>query len=376
MKKKENKSYLTLIWVLLILLGFSYGIIAGVFQLPPYKTLNIAYKKFFTDEFSRLEKIDKLFLETDINSLIKIKSKNDIEEKRSELIDYIWSSQGFPKILPDSIEKDVDDKNFNNLKNLERIDKITINMDYGVNSVAYHFIPKQKNNKLIIYHQGHEGVFVKGETTIQFFLDKGYSVVAFSMPLLGMNSQPVIDTKFGKIRFFSHNQFALLESNKLSPIKFFVEPVAVSLNYIEKNYDYGSVAMTGISGGGWTATLYAAIDPRVQKSYPVAGTLPIFLRGEDDLGDYEQIVPGLYEIADYLDLYILGSYGDGRKQLQILNKYDDCCFAGVKYQLYKDKVKETLKKLGYGNFDVYLDESHYDHKISDNALGVIFNDLE
>ena len=375
MKKKENKSYLTLIWVLLILLGFSYGIIAGVFQLPPYKTLSIAYKKLFTDDFEKLEKIDQLFLETDIDSLIKIKSKNDIEEKRSGLIGYIWSNQGFPKTLP-NIEKGIDDKNFNNMKNLERIDKITINMDHGINSIAYHFIPKQKNNKLIIYHQGHEGFFAEGKPTIQFFLEKGHSVVAFSMPLLGMNSQPVIDTKFGKIRFFSHNQFALLESSRLSPIKFFVEPVAVSLNYMEKNYDYGDISMTGISGGGWTTTLYAAIDPRVQKSYPVAGTLPIFLREKNDLGDYEQIAPELYGIADYLDLYILGSYGDVRRQLQILNKYDSCCYAGIKFQLYENKIKEVLEKLGNGIFEVYSDESHYGHKISDKALNVIFNDLE
>lgn len=375
MKKKRNKQYMAVIFILLLLLSFSYGIIAGAFQLPPYKTLNIAYKKLFTDEFGRLEKIDQLFLETDIDSLIGIKSKNNIEEKRSEIVGFIWNNQGFPKTLP-NIEKGIDDKNFNDIKNLERIDKITISMDYGINSVAYHFIPKQKNNKLVIYHQGHEGFFAKGETTIQFFLENGYSVAAFSMPLFGMNSQPVIDTKFGKIKFFNHNQFALLESSKLSPIKFFVEPVAVSLNYIEKNYDYGSVAMTGISGGGWTTTLYAAIDPRVQKSYPVAGTLPIFLREKNDLGDYEQIVPELYGISDYLDLYILGSYGDGRRQLQILNKYDGCCFAGVKYQLYEDKIKETLEKLGAGSFEVYSDESHYEHKISDKALNVIFNDLE
>jgi len=375
MKKKENKQYMAVIFILLILLGFSYGIIAGAFQLPPYKTLNIVYKKLFTDEFGRLGKIDPLFLETDINLLIKIKSEKDAEEKRGELIGYIWGNQGFPKALPGNIEKGIDDKNFNSLKNLERIDKITISMDYGFNSIAYHFIPKQKNNKLIIYHQGHEGFFVKGKPTIQSFLDKGYSVMAFSMPLLGMNSQPVVDTKFGKIKFFNHNQFVFLESDKLSPIKFFVEPVAVSLNYIEKNYDYGSIAMVGISGGGWTTTLYAAIDPRISKSYPVAGTLPIFLREKDDLGDYEQLVPELYRIADYPELYILGSYGDERKQLQILNKYDGCCFAGVKYQLYEDKIKETLEKLGNGNFEVYSDESHYEHKISDKALDIIFEDL-
>ncbi len=371
--KKKNKVYLIIVFISLIL-GFSYGIVAGAFQLPPYETLNIFYKRFIAKEFDKFEKIEPLFLKTDVDSLISINSKNDIDTKRREVIGYIWNNQGFPKALP-IVEKGIHDKNFNSLENLERMDKITINMDYGINSIAYHFIPKQKNNKLIIYHQGHEGFFIKGKPTIQFFLEKGYSVIAFSMPLLGMNSQPVIDTKFGRIKFFSHNQFVFLESDKLSPIKFFVEPVAVSLNYIEKNYDYEDIAMIGISGGGWTTTLYAAIDTRIQKNYPVAGTLPIFLREKNDVGDYEQNVVELYRIADYLDLYILGSYGENRKQLQILNKYDSCCFAGIKSQLYEDKIKETLKKIGAGSFKLYLDDSHYEHKISDNALQIIFNDM-
>ena len=45
--------------------------------------------------------------------------------------------------------------------------------------------------------------------------------------------------------------------------------------------------MVSISGG-WTTTVYAAIDPRVTRSYPVAGSLPIPLRVDvRDWGDWE-----------------------------------------------------------------------------------------
>ena len=36
--------------------------------------------------------------------------------------------------------------------------------------------------------------------------------------------------------------------------------------------------MIGLSGGGWTTTVAAAIDPRVGLSIPVAGSLPFDMR--------------------------------------------------------------------------------------------------
>ena len=41
-----------------------------------------------------------------------------------------------------------------------------------------------------------------------------------------------------------------------------------------ENYNFESYYMVGISGGGWTTTLSAAIDDRISKSYSVAGTSP------------------------------------------------------------------------------------------------------
>lgn len=45
----------------------------------------------------------------------------------------------------------------------------------------------------------------------------------------------------------------------------------------------------GASGGGWVAALYAALDTRVNASYPIAGTEPFALRAlrAEGLGDYE-----------------------------------------------------------------------------------------
>ena len=134
--------------------------------------------------------------------------------------------------------------------------------------------------------------------------------------------------------------------------------------------------MIGISGGGWTVTLYSAIDDRVSQTYSIAGSLPIYLRSiPENRGDYEQWHPELYQIANYLDLYIMSSYGENRKFIQIFNKYDSCCFSGEFYKTYETEVKDTLSKLDGGHFDIFLDDTHKTHKISDHALEIITHSM-
>lgn len=101
----------------------------------------------------------------------------------------------------------------------------------------------------------------------------------------------------------------------------------------------------------------------------MAGSRPIFIRNVWGKGDYEQTLFEIYNIANYLELYVMGSYG--RRQLQILNKYDPVGFEGIEYRLYEKEVK----KISQG-FDIYSDDTHRKHIVSDRALEVIFNDLK
>jgi hypothetical protein len=54
-------------------------------------------------------------------------------------------------------------------------------------------------------------------------------------------------------------------------IRLFLDPVA-SLNYLERSSGrdasphYRAFHMVGLSGGGWTTTVYAAVDTRIQES--------------------------------------------------------------------------------------------------------------
>jgi len=353
------------------------GISVGGFEYPPYSIIKSLYLEIIPQKIE-IDNFDDL--EIDVSSLIHIQNHEDILNSRIFLINYIWGSDTLQyDLLPDKIEKNISDKRFSDITNFKQIDKITILMDYGVNSEAYLFFPSISNNKLVIYHQGHGGDFVLGKNTIQYFLDNNYSVLAFSMPLIQPNNQPTVNLEnFGNLILNSHDDLQFLESEDFSPIKFFVEPITISLNYIDKKYNFESYDMVGISGGGWTTVLYSAIDTRISKSYPVAGSVPMYLRMNNDmnLGDYEQIVPKLYSTVGYLDLYIMGSYGDNRSQLQIFNKYDPCCFSGLGFQTYEFEIKNLILKLEKGKFNIFLDEINKKHSISDSSLDVILNDMK
>jgi len=341
---------------IILISSFSLVFILGIFLLYPFNQITID--------------------ESDIYSLIHVDDLSSLNEIKNNLNLFLWNQKDIPDYLP-IVENNIIDNRYTHLQNLDSIDKFSINMEYEINSIAYLFKPINDNGELVIYHQGHRGDFIEGVDTIQFFLEKNYSVVAFSMPLTGMNHQPTIDSpEFGKVKLESHNQMELIEDNNLKPIKFFVEPIIVTLNYIEINYNFDFTHMVGISGGGWTTVLAAAIDDRINKSFSVAGSYPMFLRiDQKNFGDYEQHHLELYEKASYLDLYVMSSIGSDRKFVQIFNKFDPCCFDGDSFSLYEQQVKEAVTNLGDGYFEIYLDDTHNEHIISNHTLEIIINEM-
>ena len=134
--------------------------------------------------------------------------------------------------------------------------------------------------------------------------------------------------------------------------------------------------MVGISGGGWTAVIYPAIDTRIKESYSIAGSVPFIFRNLDkNYGDYEQRLGEMYRITNYFDLYLMAGSGEERKFVQIFNKFDPCCFDGDSFSLYEQQVKEAVTNLGDGYFEIYLDDTHNEHIISNHTLEIIINEM-
>jgi alpha-beta hydrolase superfamily lysophospholipase len=309
---------------------------------------------------------------------------------RTRLLRYVFGASRLPRGLP-AVERDIADPVFTSvLPNLARVDRLTVSMPLGFRSVVYHAVPRRRaNGALVVYHGGHEHGLDAGKSTITHLLDRGYAVLVLAMPLAGLNTSPeYADTPCGRVRiedggdYRNHNRLACVPF----AFRYFVEPVAVALNYAER-FDYRLTAMVGLSGGGWTTAVYAALDPRVQRSYPVAGSQPHHVTArlcpDDDavaltkcFSDFEQRDAGFYRIANYPELYALAGWGRGRKQLAVHNVYDPCCFGGRVYREWTPSVQATLRRLGSGAYAAVGDTTHRDHAVSLFAAGVIVNDLE
>ena len=276
-----------------------------------------------------------------------IRTPEDLLAKRAEFTEFVFGGP-LPTRHPDSVEV-IADQHYQGLA-VERL--VVVQEDFA--SIVYLIHPPQWTGGLALYHQGHSGDFrVHGASTIEALLAAGYQVLAFSMPALGMNEHPFPDR--------SHEHFADLDY----PLAYFIEPVIVALNWADATYEYSIRIMVGLSGGGWTTVWTAALDERIDESYPVAGSWPHYLRerhpSPGSSGDYEQVIT-----PNYLELYLMATF-PGRSQLQVFNQDDPCCFEGDFALDYLEYIATLARSFG-GDFDMFIDTSHRQHKISSEAM--------
>ncbi len=317
---------------------------------------------------------------------VTIHKSGDVTKKRNELVRYIWGAGGFPKRrLPDIVVTNVPSP-VKGLSHLARVDEFRVDQSPGLQGLAYHFSPARPNRELVVVHHGHactldddpspREVGYGLQRTINALLREGYGVLGVFMPHMSPG-----DCTGG------HDALMRSAVREGSPMKYFLDPIAVCLNHLRMRSQagnfpkYRSFHMTGLSGGGWTTTVYAAVDTAIRRSFPVAGSIPLYLRQGGSVGDLEQFEPSFYSIAGYPDLYLLGAHGRGRQQVQILVRRDDCCFgqaqhsektAGLDYEQsmreYEGRVQQALRRTGQGSFQVVIDEVAPSHMISHHAI--------
>jgi hypothetical protein len=326
---------------------------------------------------------------------ITVRSAAQVAQKRSALIQYLWDTNGFPTRLPDETRTNIPCP-VKKLEHLKRVDELHIRMAPGLEGLAWHFLADQPQGELVIVHHGHACTLDDDPSpndvgyglwrTIQGLLREGFGVLGVFMP----HMRPGDCT--GK-----HEAMFEIKT-AASPIKYFLEPTAISLNYmkdakrvaLDEFPRYRAFHMIGLSGGGWTTTIYAAIDPTIRCSFPVAGSIPLYLRSGGSIGDREQFEPTFYRLAGYPDLYVLGAAGRDRKQVQVLVRRDDCCFGvaqhdahagGLPYaeamREYETRVQGAVKEIGAGSFRLEIDDKAPSHMISHSTIeNVLLRELK
>jgi hypothetical protein len=327
---------------------------------------------------------------------IRILKPGDVINLRLELIRAIWNESKIPDRSDVIVTSDVISP-LHIHKVVGRVDKIEIPVA-GLDSVmdlAYLFVPAQRNKRLVIFNPGHSCMLIDGdshdyrnEATITSLVEAGYDVLAVFMPHVKESEVNDPNCTFDHCMVIN-TDLGVPDHIPTFGLRLFLDPTIVSLNYLMKKYKYKRVDMVGLSGGGWTTNLISAVDDRIKYSFNVAGSTPLYYRRDGSIGDVEQFLPQLYrDIAGYPDLYILGAYGIGRKQVQILNRQDNCCFGQKQHDparnytsdmhFFEQSVKTRLDSLGEkDHYYLIIDETAPNHQISEYTLkSVILPELK
>ncbi len=134
------------------------------------------------------------------------------------------------------------------------------------------------NTKLMVISLGNIGIDDYNTIlAINTFLAAGVDVLFCGMPNTGGQNTDTssVVTSTGSAGW---NQMVSggLDTPTYSPIELFFFDVAGSLNYIDANYpSYTQYSITGIHAGGWVALVYGALDPRIDKVFPIRGLNPL-----------------------------------------------------------------------------------------------------
>jgi hypothetical protein len=156
-----------------------------------------------------------------------------------------------------------------------------------------------------------------------------------------------------------------------SVLQYFLQSGLAALDYAMSQKHYDVVAAVGISGGGWTTTMQAALEPRITRSYAIAGSVPLSYRFPDPEGDWEQYnVP-----ADYLDLYAMSVAEAGRRSFLFYNGQDGCCFKFDEVEPWAKALRERIATSFPSTLSIMVDSISKDHAVTDGMTQVILNDL-
>lgn len=290
------------------------------------------------------------------DDLFTISSMEEAEALRGEAIEIIWGSAGIDEIET-STSLAVKSEPAERLASIFDADVVELywpDAPLGIDGEAYFLKRYQGARCLVVYNDGHhDGVSAGGDGShrlINDAFDLGCDVVIFPSPVLGLHRETIeFDSDIGRFRYqASHRPFAFAPSPERGHgLRYMLDPLRLALNWAMREEEYDVVAMAGLSGGGWTTTVYTALDLRIDFSMSVAGSIPVNMRALDyrSWGDWEQTAEGFFDRVRYGDLYLLTAIGDGRGAIHAYIFNDTCCFGGDAGLVIKRFAEARAQKL-------------------------------
>ncbi len=222
---------------------------------------------------------------------------------------------------------------------------------FGLHSGLLEYIPDAPTGCGLIIHGGH-GSWTDGggDQAATRALADGCRVIAIDMPGQGRNAEQEATLPTGEALSVKtdglHGAFALLDTPSRTALDVFVVPVIAAVDRMEAT-TAAPVTAVGLSGGGWTAAVAAAVDDRIDRSLNVAGSTVVDPE-QPCSGDYEQCLGRLYSAVPMETIYALAASGPGRESVQVLNYYDPCCFAGTNGSQWSGSVQRDVTAAGAG----------------------------
>ena len=244
----------------------------------------------------------------------------------------------------------------------------------------------ESNNKkkLLIYLQGHRGFPCNFNyyKEIKEQLNEDFDFLTFSMFGLGFNKMdsiafPIKINKKGNQYTYHNNSYSEFGNghdviqfyydenypNK-KPLSLFISSPHFIINEIIKSNKYDEIYLTGISGGGWYATILSGLIPEINSLYSFNGTLPLIYRiNTNSKGDYEQQFSELWNKYDYYTFYFLSLFDNKnnlkRNSFHIYSEFDECCFSSPEVNYFEKSIRE----LGIPNLKTKIFKGKTEHNI-------------
>lgn len=358
--------------------GLAY---AGYAYTHYYDPGRVWYKRMKADNKYVFDEIPPKIAKVDAGKLISLRSDQAVQDRRKALAALYFRD---PETLTASLPKveEIESDRYGiaegqDLALVERLEtEVALPGDPNYHAFYYHFRPQNWNGRVVQYHNGYASNIGAQKKLIRRLLGEGFAVVAHNFPGYGEQfPRNFTHDRFGRVSLGYDAQMDFIDH----ALRIYLQPVFAANNHLRQRHGVEEINLIGFSAGGWIATLTAAADTRLTNTISIAGVYPIYVRPNATGNERPRVhyYPPFLQTTNYLDAFVAAASGEGRNYTQIFNRYDRCCYRNRYGKLYESDVADAVAEVGAGGqFQVLLDETHADHRISDWSVQRILEILK